>query len=117
MTRDEILKMSAGREMDALIAEKVMGHEVNRDVTMFAGGKTSKEPYSEGFTTLGHYSTNIADAWRVVEKLDTSFSLARAWSLDDPKWRGYSFWIGNGGNAISSLAETAPLAICRAVLI
>lgn len=30
MTRDEILSMPAGREMDALIAEKIMGWKYNQ---------------------------------------------------------------------------------------
>ena len=32
MTRDEILSMPAGRELDALIAEKVMGWFITRGV-------------------------------------------------------------------------------------
>ena len=82
--------MKAGRELDALIAEKVMGHSVIRKGESFTGfplllhssgdwdtgiaqediwqiGERVYSPFS-----LPHYSTQIADAWLVVEKLQES---------------------------------------------
>jgi len=47
MNRDEILEMPAGREMDALVAEMVMGQT----------------------ECARHYSTDIAAAWQVWEKM------------------------------------------------
>ena len=51
MTREEILNMPAGREMDALIAKFVMKVDSPHDVYKF--------------------STDIADAWTVVEKMNS----------------------------------------------
>ena len=47
--------MKAGRELDALIAERVMGE-------MWGVGPNLED-------TLPHFSTQIADAWLVVDKL------------------------------------------------
>jgi ABA sandwich protein len=115
MTNDEILNMPAGREMDALIAEKVMGHEVKRDVVMWREGNASLEPYSEGFTVLAHYSTDIGAAWEVVEKIQTGelrlheHKLLRTYYLAE--------FHEPGGSTFMVRAETAPLAICRAALL
>jgi len=80
--------MKAGRELDALIAEKVMGlcgHYLIRDVRKgeevwddyitWTCEKCDKEfrglAYGAGYKNpnLKHYSTRIQDAWQVVEKL------------------------------------------------
>ena len=80
MTRDEILNMPAGREMDSLVAEKVMGRpklELQDARCPYCGEEMHytierawcmdcKEwrysPYKE-------YSSDISAAWEVVEKL------------------------------------------------
>ena len=84
MTRDEILKMEAGREMDALMAEKVMGwhlvtdkdgwkHWGDKDGRWGAGmNQSSHDDYEDGedFHVLHwHPSESILWAWEVVEKL------------------------------------------------
>ena len=122
--------MSAGREMDALVAEKVMQHWVKRDVLMWQEGRERKEEYSEGFTTLAHYSTDIADAWTVVERMVNNgycpgllfddnghwalaFDGAQSLSIgDEPDDVSTSFFVGK-----DLWCDTAPLAICRAVLL
>src|SRR3990167_10827314 len=107
MTREEILNMEAGREMDALVAEKVMG-----------------EPYPDRFAhpkwwglryDMGHevwepmlFSTNIKMAWEVVERLQ-SFEL----EMDYPgAWRAGVHFAGDPSWATAS-ADTAPFSICR----
>jgi len=69
--------MKAGRELDALIAEKVMGYEVGWGIQSVSGGiRTRKNPqalhaHADGEVVrvdLPHYSTQIADAWLVVER-------------------------------------------------
>jgi len=101
MNRDDILNMSAGREMDALIAEKVMGHYLGntRDIVKI----------------LPHYSTDIVAAWGVTEKF-RCMRLTRVgmfWFCDlsvDGKESSQSRYE-------YSQSKTAPLAICRAALL
>ena len=116
--------MKAGRELDALIAEKVMGHKCScgrEDLNNRAN------PYGiKGFCLVhgstdivgGNYSTNIADAWEVVEKLV---------STPGPNGDHHSVQVDYSGGAVvvidenedwqvSAIADTAPLAICLAAL-
>lgn len=100
MTRDEILAMPAGREMDEMIARKV----INRKIGIRAYDRR-----------LPHYSTDIAAAWEVAEKLgsfwidhtvsDLGIDVEFFTSLDHSKER------------LVATADTAPLAICRAALL
>lgn len=111
--------MDAGRELDALVAEKVMGLEVKpyeklkgSDIPEYFGtlwvpsaDQNRGTPYQQ-WLPLPHYSTSIAAAWEVVEKLkDDDFHLEEHgthWKAGfGPRWRG---------------AETAPHAICLAAL-
>lgn len=119
--------MQAGRELDALVAEKVMGWKwCENDI-----GKESLQPPSEEYAFLSpnhpvfwadekgytkimpHYSTNIADAWKVVEKMRENF-----WVQVDVgdiilcSMGEYGFVC----STIQAEAETAPLAICLAAL-
>ena len=62
--------MKAGRELDALIAEKVMGWR--RTTIWVANEETECLIGPDGiryYNQYPHYSTNIADAWKVVEKM------------------------------------------------
>lgn len=65
MTRDEIPNMPAGRELDALVAEKVMGGKL-----LFPPPHNAV--YKNGTWVRGllnwHPSTDIAAAWEVNEK-------------------------------------------------
>lgn len=118
MTREEILNMPAGREMDAMIAEKCMGWEYKetyRTMTWELPHKKVIALFSpEGIEkTPPHYSTNIAAAWEVVEKL-------KIFSINAPRSTKefYSAWcwvIGYGHE--NAQADTAPLAICRVALL
>lgn len=101
--------MNPGRELDALISEKIFGMKVT-------------VPSDNGFLPMPpHYSTNIRAAWEVFEKV--------ARMVDDP-WAGFVFdgkkgvWrchfdrqtpggVSERGTAIS---DTAPHAICLAAL-
>jgi len=119
MTRDEILKLEAGRELDALIAEKVMGLPVVElkdapcpycgSEMRFCGARSwcsdcrewRHSPYKE-------YSDDIAVAWEVVEKMEHCM----IYKHDD------SYECEYAGQYLDSVeADTAPLAICRAALL
>ena len=64
----KIAELAAGRELDAFVAEKIMGWEVvglDRDRTGWYG----KPPGVQAVFRIPHYSTQISAAWEVVEKM------------------------------------------------
>jgi hypothetical protein len=117
MTRDEILNMEAGREMDALVARRVMllpnvAQEKQR--VSWADGN--------GFHLVEHYSTAISDAWQVVEKLISNgldnIVLKYEDEFTGKGVRAWYLYVGKGAYwSYDSYSDTAPLAICRAALI
>ena len=109
MTRDEILNMEAGREMDALIAEKVMGLRVIR---------ADWEPHNRGikFDDFGNYSQDIAAAWEVVEKLRLTITPNHCYPVVKARWCVDTELKGKNDIWLVG-AETAPLAICKAALL
>ena len=99
--------MNAGRELDAMIAEKVMGVEVNwREIrrTEAAGGN-----YRELVGTP-RYSTDIAAAWEVVTRFANERYYVRL-ELDAD-----GVWWAQIGSAEDAPAKSPPLAICLAAL-
>lgn len=135
----ETTTKDAGRELDALIAEKVMGW--GRQFGSFAGTAEWHEDavqlvspeyayplrpttmpitYYDGFP---HYSTDIAAAWQVVVKMGERGYHAR---VQSPFIPGDEFHAGftphgssgwNGRPDFAASADSAPLAICRAALL
>jgi hypothetical protein len=115
-----------GRELDALIAEKIF-RVPNEFIAI--GIKNSELPPQSGPVqiirfVLAHYSTDLADAWEVVEELQR-WKFTLTWEAD----------FGGGGQKSSMFAtaifdpvltkdrktrlakaETAPHAICLAAL-
>ncbi|MEK5272570.1 hypothetical protein NSR00_17815 [Aeribacillus sp. FSL K6-8394] len=100
------------REIDRLVAEKVMGWKIDEQV--------SNDDVVAVFDEKGNWGTFkptewIQDAWQVVEKLKITVI-----PQDDgvPKWMRYLAEIDNSpfGKYYSAFAETAPLAICLAAL-
>lgn len=121
MTRDDILKMPAGREMDALIWMAL--HEQNPDLTLcrFVDGDYQPNAgYPVGHISPPNYSTDIAAAWEVVDCLKSKCGeIAVGYTSDDKQW-GCDIWYmheNQHGHSIGGFADTAPLAICRAALI
>ncbi|MCK9361710.1 hypothetical protein M0Q28_05840 [Patescibacteria group bacterium] len=127
--------MEAGREMDALVAEKVMGwkaweetrgeytHVVwqrpgdrepwygSRDWQRHVGRYrplVKYDPRRHIERGLSPFSTDISAAWKVVEKMG-NFKLLRT-DITRDHW----FCEFNGG--WGAYAPSAPLAICRAAL-
>jgi hypothetical protein len=108
--------MQAGRELDILVAEKVMGKTVRskNEVT----NNSFKHEYDELVVDLGngryefirHYSTDIADAWEVVEQLNDPESY-----LDIKIQSCIDGWFVDYCNE-RTVAETIPLVICIAAL-
>jgi len=101
------------REIDRLVAEKVMGWEYVQDTDKWWDGDVLD---IENFNP----STNIQDAWRVVEKMREGriFSLCDAWDENDEPIFYANFQYNDGYHVVNydAYAETAPLAICLAAL-
>ena len=106
--------MKPGRELDTQVAERVMHWKT------FAGepgyGRKPEKLISLILDPIPHYSTDIAAAWTIVDKFSGSFWMAGPHALygcDD--WNDTDQWLVSiRGPHV--LAETAPLAICRAAL-
>ena len=138
MTQDEILAMEAGRGIDALIAEKVMGwrmvnhadwpegtliRDYHHRIEWYAPGM-KEEPGALGAglesCMVPRYSTDIAAAWDVVYKMIAmghSISIAdndgRYWGVDFYRMRDEAAF-----DALSTANALSPeLAICRAALL
>ena len=113
MTRDEILKLEAGRELDALVAEQVMGF-VDLGPLQLADLRYQK-PTTDGVVVLGrlpNYSTDIAAAWQVVEKISKLYHVEIE-NFDG----GYGVTLDDYSQTWEAHAPTAPLAISRAALL
>jgi hypothetical protein len=127
MTRDEIMKMEACAELDALIAEKVMGWKRYRTAKreMYWLDNPAKRvmprgpgvfettdnipPFDDAYDHVPPFSTEIAPAWEVVEKLGLSVLKVQ------DGWQARKHV--SMSDETSSNGETAPLAICRCALL
>ena len=143
MSRDEILNMPAGRQLDALIAEKVMGWEAIR-VDYFGEDSSPRQNELEEWMakneldSIGDYfidvdknfwvedndwqpSTDIHAAWEVVEKMRNNkyepCVNGECWTPIEHRMGLWQADFQNGGPCHSARADTAPLAICRAALL
>ncbi len=133
MTRDEILKLEANSETDALIAVSVMGwRRMSWEKAYGQVGRTTLTPYwhsQDGKHAANveddddydcpqdgwHPSSDIVAAWEVVEKLKKRPVICLNVWHDDSGWCCSLNFIGGRYDAVR--ADTAPLAICRAALL
>ena len=103
------MNMPAGRELDVLVHQKIFRLECDVTSRFWQDGPL--------FLEDTFYSTSIAAAWLVVEKLDAfDFELGRVRGED--YWECFIWLEGMehyGG--VSCEAPTAPLAICRSALL
>jgi hypothetical protein len=104
--RDEILAMEPGRELDALVAEKVMG------LKSIAPNSAMDGEYP---VWIPAYSIDIAAAWQVVERMGRTWDmyLSRHYS---GRW---TCTFDRHGNYLETTvkAGSAPEAICKAALL
>jgi len=126
MTRDEILKMEAGREMDALIAREVMGW---KKIVLGSYGYWVEEDGSGAYTTkhqVGDWcpSEDIAAAWQVVEKMrqEYRFELFEYTTPEDGRHYRARFYRPRATMFCSEVSFVASayypaVAICRAALL
>ncbi|RLG44476.1 MAG: hypothetical protein DRN81_04505 [Thermoproteota archaeon] len=127
MTRDEILRLEPGPELDRLMAEEVMGWEEGEDFDCSKEGPLIYYPSRN--RVLGRKwspSTDIAAAWEVIRKMLDSGWGCEIYSPNNPyalenadKW--FVVFAKSGPIVMqlnfSAKAPSAPLAICRAALL
>lgn len=109
-------ELPAGRELDALVAEKVMGWRLRENMGAAGGrcwatGRTDGGSYGSGVYPefeLPEFSMDMNAAWKVVTASNTRLDLF------GPAWRG--LWTASFSPHPTAQGETAPLAICRAAL-
>ena len=109
--------LEAGAELDALVAEKVMGWDVKYSDPTFRNDEIHwRDPFNKTIYRVGEWSpsSNIAAAWEVVKKMALAQYQVRLSnkSFDDRWWWCYF----DGGKLNVAQAHTVPLAICRAAL-
>jgi Phage ABA sandwich domain len=110
------------REIDRLIAEKVMGWKIYADSAGYKFWSINEDDSSRIICSVTSFepSTDIRDAWLVVEKLRETkiFSLYDAWDGDDNKIFCAVFEYNDTYHVVDykGYADTAPLAICLAAL-
>lgn len=110
-----IIPSEAGRELDALVAEKVIGWQIHQPnwgcppaVRRPGGAISLYLPEA-----VPHYSTSIAAVWEVMEALRQRGVHLRVSSA----YRGYEVQRWERDQWCSTeYGETAPLAICLAAL-
>ena len=117
--------LPAGRELDALVAERVMGFRWYVSSSSGCRGIFRPDDRPSWFTTLAtdhdwqvpHYSTDIAAAWGVV---DAIVSRGMRWGFSGPRDNGC--WIAairvhaETDTVASAEGDTLALAIVRAAL-
>jgi hypothetical protein len=110
MNRDEILSLEAGRELDALVAQYVKCEDLR--IYECPHRRWPILIYCE-CPTLPHYSTDIAAAWEVVEKMHEQHGV----DVNGLSSSGFACTIyGAAGHWRAYDEVSAPLAICRAAL-
>ena len=132
VAREDRSGAEAGLELDLLIEEHVMGSTWQGGILYRAGKNWCYGARDEsGRTDRGicpHYSSDIAAAWQVVEEMRRRhFSLCLGLNAFASVQNGVKFYNGVRGLGHSlfnadphpdpyAVADTVPLAICRAAL-
>lgn len=129
LTCEQIESMPAGRELDALVAERLFGGvQVNPCWYWFRGGVAPEVPdFHIAEAVLAplfagpDFSIDIEAAWLVVDGLRKD-GRQNMLNLNSTVKEGvWSWWCTlypvTGGCVDGPYSETAPLAICRAALL
>lgn len=120
VSREEILAMEAGGDLDALAAERILGLAVERH---YLGGYLCNVYVKGTRTSIFRHSTDLLAAWQVKEKLNGEGLLLTLIDLcpSGENLCRAEFW-DNMGLVPSKVvgraeAEFAPEAICKAALL
>jgi hypothetical protein len=119
MTKEEILAMEAGRELDEWVADKVMNYSVAYDGSGICMVDWEEVGYGKVLRQFNP-SESIIVAWEVVEKIKNDFPARNFQVKGGQQMGGYEATIiGHYSQEIVAVAfcNTAPLAICKAALL
>lgn len=113
--------MNPGRDLDALVAEKVMGwSELKTGLIVETGWDLyGKDSTGDGDFLVPEYSTDIAAAWDITEKMrhikckQDKFATFTVMQTEEGYWAGYTWHEVSYDDASG---HTAPHAICLAAL-
>lgn len=109
MTKDEILNMTAGSSLDALISEKIFGRPF---IKPGHGSCCTCQVCGHDYDNCCcGYSDEIGMAWKVVEEMGDCLHLKQHGS--EGNWA--AMFCGANDDFVN--AETAPEAICKAALL
>lgn len=113
MTPQQIDALKPGTEMDALVAEKVMGWKIAVVESFLPGiyhkGWADKNGKKVAEISKFHPSTSIADAWEVMEKV-------RGLQIYCHAKGGYTVRRLNFNHGIYTKSDEAPEAISKAAV-
>ncbi len=103
--------LDAGRELDALIALQVFRYTLDYEFADTLGAPCVRElrDATDEWGMLPHYSTEIGDAWRVVEHF---YQAGWGAGAEMDGHTGCRAFVGQ----FTSEADSPSLAICRAAL-
>lgn len=106
--------MKPGRELDALVAERIFGAKlINGEWVVKIGNFQSKS------NILMNYSTDIAAAWEVVEKMQSKGYVVdiSCYSVISNRRSSCVIYVqGEPWEKFDAESESAPEAICSAAL-
>ena len=112
--------MKAGRELDALVAEKVFGQKLFRGAVVYGNWSPQDDGYDGYVCDVPRYSTDIAAAWKVVEQLETGtdddLPMLIHLFQDCDRWKCCVHLQYDHILMATAWEDTAPLAICIAAL-
>ena len=123
LTREQILAMPAGRELDNLIVKYVLRKATSKDRPNWylISGTTSSSV--QEWVKIPRFSKDISAAWEVVKKLEGSHyfhcSRLHGQSYQSIQGNGYGvdFERTDGEGFSNAEAHTLPEAICKASLL
>ena len=111
--------MQAGRELDALVAERVMGWKylpAGAHPNLHSEAWTNDDGASAVFDPPP-YSTSIQDAWQVVEKMRGRQRIAQENNTSDQAWVKFVWALPMAQHGVHyMLFNLTPEAICLAAL-
>ena len=125
ISREEIMRLDAGREIDLLVAERVMGWRLEADEPKLKklngyfyrdeDRRWWRNPEGGWFCDPPGYSSDIKDGWKVVERMR---NVGKSLSLSqDLKGNRVVFDEPDAAESDYIVEKSVSLAICKAALI
>lgn len=117
LTAGDIDAIPAGRELDALIAEKVFGvtiiEQTDSNLIFYDyRARLNKEPF-----TVKHYSNDIAAAWEVVNEMHRKgYWIVLYDYIIQNHDKPYQFVFSRNGQQSASNSSSVELAVCLSAL-